>query len=37
MKRLLSSDIVWSFTRSPGAMIAAAVALALCLSALLAP
>ncbi len=37
LRRLLSSDIVWSFTRSPGAMVAALVTLALCLAALLAP
>lgn len=37
LRRFLSSDLIWSFTRSPGAMIAAGVTLALCLAALLAP
>ncbi|MDE2361370.1 MAG: ABC transporter permease [Hyphomicrobiales bacterium] len=37
LRRILGSDLLWSFTRSPGAMIAATVAFGLCLCALFAP
>ena len=37
LRRLIESDLVWSFLRTPGAVVAATVVIALCACALLAP